>query len=61
MLPNINEALRYLGAGSHPPEELSRPAAAGAEELAGRISAIVLIGLLTLISKKKPPKKNNRP
>lgn len=26
------------------------------EELAGRISAIVLIGLLTLISKEKPPK-----
>ena len=26
------------------------------EELDGRISVIVLIGLLTLISKKKPPK-----
>ena len=37
MLPDINEALRYLGAGSHPPEELCRQAAAVAEELAARI------------------------
>ena len=37
MLPDIDEALRYLGAGPHPPEELRRQAAAVAEELAAQV------------------------
>ena len=37
MLPDIDEALRYLGAGAHPPEELRQQAAAVAEELADQI------------------------
>ena len=37
MLPDIDEALRYLGAGAHPPEELRRQATAVAEELAAQI------------------------
>lgn len=37
MLPDIDEALRYLGAGSHPPEELRRQAAAAAAELAAQV------------------------
>ena len=37
MLPDIDEALRYLGAGAHPPEELRQQAAAVAEELAAQV------------------------
>ena len=37
MLPDIDEALRYLGAGAHPPEDLRQQAAAVAEELAAQI------------------------
>ena len=37
MLPDVDEALRYLGAGAHPPKELRRQAAAAAEELAAQI------------------------
>ena len=37
MLPDINEALRYLGAGSRPPEELRQQAAQVAEELAAQV------------------------
>ena len=37
MLPDIDEALRYLGAGTNPPEELRQQASAAAEELAAQI------------------------
>ena len=37
MLPDIDEALRYLGAGAHPPEELRRQAAEAAEDLVAQI------------------------
>ena len=37
MLPDVDEALRYLGAGAHPPEELRQQAAAVAEELAAQV------------------------
>ncbi len=37
MLPDIDEALRYLGAGAHPPEELRQQAAAAAEEVAAQV------------------------
>ena len=36
MLPDIDEALRYLGAGTNPPEELRQQASAAAEELAAQ-------------------------
>lgn len=37
MLPDIDEALRYLGAGTHPPEELRRQTAEVAKELAAQV------------------------
>ena len=37
MLPDIDEALRYLGGGPHPPEELRQQAASVAEELAAQV------------------------
>ena len=37
MLPDIDEALRYLGAGANPPEELRQQAASVAEELAAQV------------------------
>ena len=37
MLPDIDEALRYLGGGPHPPEELRQQAASVAEEVAAQV------------------------
>ena len=52
MLPDIDEALRYLGAGSHPPEELRRQAAAVAEELAVQVQPRYTYKLFPLAREK---------
>ena len=49
MLPDIDEALRYLGAGSHPPEELRRQASAVAEELAAQVQPRYTYKLFPLV------------
>lgn len=49
MLPDIDEALRYLGAGSHPPEELRQQAAAVAEELAAQVQPRYTYKLFPLV------------
>ena len=49
MLPDIDEALRYLGAGSHPPEELRRQAAAAAAELAAQVQPRYTYKLFPLV------------
>lgn len=48
MLPDIDEALRYLGAGAHPPEELRQQAAAVAEELAAQVQPRYIFKLFPL-------------
>ena len=49
MLPDINEALRYLGAGSRPPEELRQQAAQVAEELAAQVQPRCTYRLFPLV------------
>ena len=49
MLPDIDEALRYLGGGSHPPEELRQQTAAVAEELAAQVQPRYTYKLFPLV------------
>ena len=49
MLPDIDEALRYLGAGTHPPEELRQQAASVAEELADQVQPRYTYKLFPLV------------
>ena len=49
MLPDIDEALRYLGGGSHPPEELRQQAASVAEELADQVQPRYTYKLFPLV------------
>ena len=49
MLPDIDEVLRYLGGGSHPPEELRQQAAAVAEELAAQVQPRYTYKLFPLV------------
>ena len=49
MLPDIDEALRYLGGGPHPPEELRQQATAVAEELAAQVQPRYTYKLFPLV------------
>ena len=49
MLPDIDEALRYLGVGPHPPKELRQQAAAVAEELSAQVQPRYTYKLFPLV------------
>ena len=49
MLPDIDETLRYLGVGPHPPKELRQQAAAVAEELSAQVQPRYTYKLFPLV------------